>query len=173
LSFSFLLVLLLSSFVYAQNMKIGVIDIKEVVKNCKYGQVIMQQLNQKYEELKTKLQQKVEKLEELKQEIQNKSALWSKEVKAKKQKEYKELLQEVRQLQQDSEVEMQAYQQKLLQPLFNKLEKVITNYAKEHGYDLILEKKQPGLYYVSSRIDITNDIINILDSMYEENKSLK
>jgi len=161
-----------ASFSFAASTKIGVIDIKEVVNNCKYGQSIMQQLNKKYEELKTKLQQEVKKLEELKQEIQNKSALWSKEVKEKKQEEYQKLLQEVRQLQQESEVEMQAYQQKLLQPLFNKLEKVISDYAKDNDYDLIIEKKQPGIYYASPKIDITNKIIKILDNMYEENKNL-
>jgi len=169
-AFVFLGTCFLSGVRAQEGIKIGVIDIKEVVNNCKYGQDIMSQLQLKYDELKAKLQQELKKLNELKTEIQQKSALWSKEEKQKKEKEYNELLNKIKELQQASEIEIQSYQQKLLQPLFVKLEKVIKDFAQKQGYDLILEKKQPGLYYASNKIDITGKIINILDKMYEKEK---
>ncbi|NPA40144.1 MAG: OmpH family outer membrane protein [Thermodesulfobacteria bacterium] len=155
---------------FAQETKIGVIDVKEIVNECKYGQQIMQKLQNRYDELRAKLQKMVKKLQDLKKEIDTKSSLWSKDVKEKKQKEYEDLLKKIKQLQQESEIQMQEYQQKLLQPLFKKLEKVLKDYAEKNGYDLIIEKKQPGIYYVSNKIDLTSEMIKLLDEMYEKEK---
>ena len=155
---------------FAQGTKVGVIDVKEIVNDCKYGQQIMQKLQNRYDELRAKLQKMIKKLQDLKNEIDTKSSLWSKEVKEKKQKEYEELLKNIKQLQQESEIQMQEYQQKLLQPLFKKLEKVLKDYAEKNGYDLIIEKKQPGIYYVSNKVDLTSEMVRLLDQMYEKEK---
>lgn len=161
---------------YAQSsnvFKIGVIDIKKVINTSKYGQEVMNQLQQKYDELSVKIQKKAEELQALKDEIEKKSSLWSQEVKEKKQSEYQKLLRELKSMQEDAQYEMKEYEKKMLDPVFKELEKVIDEFVKIEKYNLILEKNQPGIYYASPDIDITQKIIELFDKHYETIKQQK
>ncbi len=166
----FLNTLFLVSFAFAQNLKIGVIDIKKVVNESKYGQEVMKKLQERYNELSKKLQAKAKELDALKKEIETKSSLWSREVREKKQREYEKKLREFRALQEDSQYEMQELQKKLLNPVFDELEKIVKEFIKKEGYDLVFEKNQPGLYYASSKIDLTEKIIKLFDEYYLKHK---
>ncbi|AEH22516.1 outer membrane chaperone Skp (OmpH) [Thermodesulfobacterium geofontis OPF15] len=161
---------------YAQSVntfKIGVIDIKKVINTSKYGQEVMAQLQQKYDELSAKIQKKAEELQALKDEIEKKSSLWSQEVKEKKQSEYQKLLRELKSMQEDAQYEMKEYEKKMLDPVFKELEKVIDKFVSTEKYDLILEKNQPGIYYASPEIDITQKIIKLFDEHYATIKQPK
>ena len=157
----------LIKYVYAQNtLKIGVIDVKKVINNSKYGQEVMNQLQLKYNELSEKIQKKAKELQELKNEIEKKSSLWSQEVKEKKQLEYQKMLRELKGMQEDAQYEMKEYEKKMLDPVFKELEKVIKKFVQKEKYDLILEKNQPGIHYVSPEIDLTSKIIELFDKHY-------
>uniref|UniRef100_A0A7V6CDJ6 OmpH family outer membrane protein n=1 Tax=Thermodesulfobacterium geofontis TaxID=1295609 RepID=A0A7V6CDJ6_9BACT len=161
---------------YAQNvntLRIGVIDIKKVINTSKYGQEVMTQLQQKYDELSAKIQKKAEELQALKDEIEKKSSLWSPEVKEKKQSEYQKLLRELKSMQEDAQYEMKEYEKKMLDPVFKELEKVIDKFVNTEKYDLLLEKNQPGIYYASPEIDITQKIIKLFDDHYATIKQQK
>ncbi len=176
--FSFLLVFLLAIFftseVWAQSdLKIAVIDIKRVVNTSKYGQEVMEKLQKKYEELQAKIDAKAKELEALREEIEKKSALWTQEVREKKQNEFQRKLREFRVLQEDSQVEMQELEKKLLDPVFKELEGIIKEYVEKEKLDLVLEKNQPGIYYASFKIDISPKIVELFNAYYEKNKGLK
>ncbi len=161
----------LIKYVYAQNtLKIGVIDVKKVINNSKYGQEVMNQLQLKYNELSEKIQKKAKELQELKNEIEKKSSLWSQEVKEKKQLEYQKKLRELKGMQEDAQYEMKEYEKKMLDPVFKELEKVIKEFVQKEKYDLILEKNQPGIYYASPEIDLTSKIIELFDKHYTKIK---
>lgn len=160
--------------VFAQNTcRIGVIDIKKVINESKYGQEVMNQLQQKYNELSAKIQEKAKEVQALKDEIEKKSSLWSEDVKEKKQSEYQKMLRELKSMQEDAQYEMKEYEKKMLDPVFKELEKVIDDFVKIEKYDLILEKNQPGIYHVSSEIDITQKIIELFDKHYATIKQQK
>jgi len=159
---------------YSQNtLKIAVIDIKKIINTSKYGQEVMNQLQQKYNELSQKIQKKAEEVQALKDEIEKKSSLWSQEVKEKKQSEYQKMLRELRSMQEDAQYEMKEYEKKMLDPVFRELEKVIDEFVSMEKYDLILEKNQPGIYHVSPHLDVTQKVIELFDKHYETLKQQK
>ncbi len=157
--------------VYAKSTcKIGVIDVKKVINESEYGKEVMKKLQQKYNELSAKIQKKAKELRALKEEIEKKSSLWSDEVKEKKKSEYQKMLRELKSMQEDAQYEMKEYEKKMLDPVFKELEKVLKKFAKSEKYDLILEKNQPGIYYISSKVDITKKIIELFNRHYEKIK---
>ncbi len=160
----------LPAFAKTQEIKIGVIDLKKVVKESIYGKEVMQKLQKKYEVLSKKIKAKIDELEALKNEIQTKSDLWSDAVREKKQRLYQKKLRELKELQEDSQYEMKALEKKLLDPVFAELEKVIKKFVKDNHYDLILEKNQPGLYYTSPKVDLTSKIIKLFNDYYLSKK---
>lgn len=153
------------------SIKIGVIDIKRVINNSKYGQEVMEQLQKKYSELSTKLEAKAKEVEALREEIEKKGTLWTPEMREKKQNEYQKMLRELRTLQEDSQYEMQEYEKKMLDPVFKELEKVLKDFVQKEKYDLIFEKNQPGIYYASSQIDLSAKIVELFDHYYLQKKS--
>lgn len=152
-------------------IKIGVIDIKRVINTSKYGLEVMDQLQKKYEELQAKLEAKGKEVEALRDEIEKKSHLWSQEMRERKQAEYQRKLRELRTLQEDAQFEMQEYERKLLDPVFKELEIVIRNFVEREKFDLVMEKTQPGIYFASARIDISDKIVELFDKHYEELKA--
>lgn len=153
------------------SIKIGVIDIKRIINNSKYGQEVMEQLQKKYNELSSKLEAKAKEVELLREEIEKKGSLWSQEVREKKQNEYQKLLRELRSLQEDSQYEMQEYEKKMLDPVFKELEIVLKDFVQKEKYDLIFEKNQPGIYYSSSQIDLSAKIIELFDNYYLQKRT--
>ncbi len=151
-------------------VKIGMIDIKRVINTSKYGQEVMEKLQKKYEELQAKLEAKGKELEALKDEIEKKSQLWSADMREKKQSEYQKKLRELKTLQEDAQFEMQEYEKKLLDPIFKELEGIIKSYVEKEKYDLIMERGQPGIYYVSPKVDISPVIVDLFNRHYDETK---
>lgn len=170
LAFLITLVFPLSSYTSQEPIKIAVIDIKRVINTSKYGQEVMDQLQKKYEELQAKLESKGKELEALREEIEKKGPIWSQEMREKKQSEYQRKLREFKTLQEDAQFEMQELERKLLDPVFKELEIVIRNFVEKEKYDLILEKTQPGIYFVSTRIDLSPVIVDLFNKHYDELK---
>jgi len=171
--FLFFLILLIYGKVYAEvskNVKVVVIDIRKVVNKSKYGEEVMAKLKEKYDELSLKIQAKSKELEALKDELEKKGAMLSPEAREKKQSEYQKLLRELKSLQEDAQYEMQEYERQLLDPVFRDLEIVLKEVAQKEGIDLVLEKNQPGIYYISPYIDYTDKLIERFNAYYEAMK---
>jgi outer membrane protein len=164
--FAFWIIGAVPLFAENQGIKIGVIDLKKIVKQSLYGKSVMEKLQQKYESLSKKIREKFKELEKLKNEIETKSSLWSESVRQEKQRFYQKKLRDLKALQEDSQYEMKNLEKKLLEPVFAELEKVIKDFVKRKHYDLILEKNQPGLYYASPKVDLTSKIIKLFDEYY-------
>jgi outer membrane protein len=165
--------LMMDSALAQSDLKIAVVDIRMIVNTSKYGQEVMEKLQKKYEELQAKLEARARELDALREEIEKKGPLWSQEVREKKQQEFQRKLREFRTMQEDAQFEMQELERKLLDPVFKELEKVIRDYVQREKIDLLLEKNQPGIYYVSPRIDISSKVIELFDNYYETTKRKK
>jgi outer membrane protein len=65
----------------------------------------------------------------------------------------------------DAQAESEQEQQKVLQDLGGRLMAVIDKYARDNGYNLILDvsSQQTPVLYISSGIDITQDIVALYD----------
>ncbi|QJA06460.1 OmpH family outer membrane protein [Thermosulfurimonas marina] len=153
--------LLLGTSVKAAELKIAVIDLQKVVRSSKAGQEAMQKLQARLEKWKAKLEAKQKEIKAFQEEMQKKAPLLSEEARAEKQREYQKMLREFRAMQEDAQFEMKEEEKKALQPIFKDLEKVLKELAQKEGYDLILEKNMPGVYWASPKIDISEHVIQL------------
>ncbi len=109
-------------------------------------------------------------MEAFQQEMQKKAPLLSEEARAEKQREYQKMVREFRAMQEDAQFEMKEAEKKALKPIFKDLEKVIRQMAQKEGYDLILEKNMPGVYWASPRVDITQKVIQLYNQYRQAQK---
>ncbi len=143
----------------AGNVKIGVINMQQVVRGSKAGKKAMAKLQKKFASVQKKLKAKQDKLKAFKKELDQKASLMNEESRVKKQRQLQRQFAEYRQDEEDAKVEMQQEEAKLMEPIVKKLEKIVVKLGKDEKYTLILEKNMPGMYYISPDADITDKVI--------------
>jgi outer membrane protein len=156
-----ILVFLLTSLVQAKEVKIAVIDLQQVVRKSEAGQEALKKLQAKFDALKKQLEAKEEELRRFKEDLEKKAPLLSPEARQEKEREYQKMLREYQAQREDAQYEMKQAEQKALQPIMHDLEKVVKEMAQKEGYDLLLEKRMPGLYWASPEIDLTEHVIEL------------
>ena len=90
------------------------------------------------------------------------------------QREYAQMQQKYQQRQVSLEQDLKKHQIELMTTVRNKIENYLKEYNKQKGYAFILSY-EPGfmLYYKDSVYDITDDVINGLNSEYQQEKGKK
>ncbi len=149
---------------HAGQIKIGVINMQQVVRGSKAGKRAMAQLQKKFQSVQKKLKAKQDKLKAFKKELDQKASLMNEESRIRKQRQLQRQFAEYRQDEEDAKVEMQQEEAKLMEPIVKKLEKIVVKMGKEEKYTLILEKNMPGMYYVAPSVDITKKVIKKFNS---------
>ena len=167
----FLALILLASGALAAEVKVAVIDLQAVVRKSDAGQKALKELQAKFEALKKKLQAKEEEIRKFKEDLEKKAPLLSPDVRQEKERQYQKMLREYQAEREDAQFEMKQAEEKALQPIMKDLEKVVKDMAKKEGYDLILEKRMPGIYWTSERIEITDHVVELYNQYHRSQKA--
>ena len=114
----------------ANGVKIGVINMQQVVRGSKAGKQAMTQLQKKFEKVQKSLKAKQDKLKKLKKEFDQKASLMNEESRIKKQRQLQRKFAEYKQDEEDAKIEMQQEEAKLMEPIVKKLEKVVEKIGK-------------------------------------------
>ncbi|NPA49339.1 MAG: OmpH family outer membrane protein [Thermodesulfobacteria bacterium] len=151
-------------------VKIAVIDLQAVVRKSEAGQEALKKLQAKFEVLRQHLKAKEEELRKFKEELEKKAPLLSPDIRQQKEREYQKMLREYQAQREDAQFEMKQAEEKALQPIMKDLEKIVKEMAQKEGYDLILEKRMPGVYWTSERIEITDHVVKLYNNYYQQKK---
>jgi len=157
----FLLALLVTS-INAQSIKIGYIDVEEVINSLPQYQHDNDFLIQKFEPKKQQLLDLFKHIELLKKNLNNIEVTISNET-------YKKELEKIKELEISFQTDTELWQQQLNQKKRESLQKietminlVIEKFATSEKYDLILYQNAA---FVSDQINITNQIISQIEEL--------
>lgn len=141
----------------AAGNKVGLIDLQKVITKSTAGQEVMQELKGFGTQLQAKMGSKQDKLKKEQQELEKNAKI---ETQAQQKKAQETFKSHVQAYQQQAQQAQQSFQQKrasLMVPLQAKLDDVVTAYAKQHGYDLILDSQ--AAVYNAPGLDVTDAIL--------------
>lgn len=147
---------------FAEGVSIAVLDMQKVVLNSEMGKAAQTEIEKKFKELEKTFKKDEEALLALQGEIEKKNSVWSEEKKQDKAIEFQKLRRDLRVKQDDANLELKQMQEKSLAPIFEELETVVKQFAKEKGYDVILPG-QAVLYAIDS-VDITDEVTKALNA---------
>ncbi len=146
------------------NQKIGYVYSKEILKSHK-GAVAADSVIA----LETKLQQ--EKIYTLQAELDSLSTIylenenkWSAGRKKEFQALYIKKETHLKQYAQSAQQEINKKQQELLQPVYAEIDSVITEYANQHGYKIILGAIQGNIVYAEEAVNVTEEVIQFMNA---------
>lgn len=146
-------------FAFAEEMKIGVVDMQSALQQVEAGKKAKAQLEKEVSSKTKELQTEEAALRKAGEEFKKQALVMSDDARAKKQAELQERFMKLQELQQKSTVELQKKERELSQPIINKIRGIIAELAKQKGYAVVLEKNENTVLFSQDKDDMTNEVI--------------
>jgi outer membrane protein len=136
--------------------KIGVVNLDDALGNSSAGKAAVSQLKSRFESREKALAAQGEDLKRMQDELQKAGVALSQDAKKSKAADFENKARKYFDDQKKLQQEEQQAQQSVLQPLLNRLQKVLTDYASKNGFAVIMEAR--SVPFFDPKMDVTKAI---------------
>lgn len=160
-SLLFTLAFALISTFSVQAQRVAVVDIARILENMPEYKTAQKQLDELSATWRQEVNSEMDKIKGMYNKYQAELPLLNEEMKKKREEEITSKEKQVRDLQKERfGTEGTLFvKEELVKPIQDKVYKAIDDYAKERGYDLVLDKSSAaGILFVGDAIDKTDDV---------------
>lgn len=149
-------------------LKIGVVNFKKVVESSKYGKKEQEHFETLKKQMETVLEEKDKTLNEIAAKLDDPDYTDSLSPDAENELKHKfrSGSQELSQIQGQYYQALSQANAKILQQLSDVVTEASNQVAKEQKFDLVLSEE--GSFFIAPALDISQQVIAIMDSMYEK-----
>jgi outer membrane protein len=144
--------------------KIGVVNLNRVFKDYEGTKSQESKLEKVSGEKQAERERQVEEIRNMRDEL----ALLNDESREKQRQAVEEKLRDLAQFDQQAREWLRGQREEALQALLKEIEGIVTGYAKQKGYDLILTDR--AALYFSEGMDVTEEILSLLNQRYSKKK---
>lgn len=152
----------LLTFCSVQAQRVAVVDIARILENMPEYKTAQKQLDEVSATWRQEVNSEMDKIKGMYNKYQAELPLLNEEMKKKREDEITTKEKQVRDLQKErfgTDGLLFVKREELVKPIQDKVYKAIDDYAKERGYDLILDKSSAaGILFVGETIDKTDDV---------------
>ena len=149
----------------AEPLKIGVLDLQRCIQESNEGKRIAESLKSKQKEMVDDLKKKEQELRDMQSDLEKQSLMMSTEAKENKQKEFEKKQRDYSYSVQYVREDMQKAESDARIAILTVLSGVVDTIAKDKKYDMIAEKSNGGILFVSKALDITDEVIAALNKV--------
>ena len=139
--------------------KIGIVDFQRILEISKAGKSAQAEIKSQGEKMEADLKQKGSELEALKQRLEREVLVMSREMREEKEREFRIKMNDFNSLEKKYKQEFKELNNKLVNRIKKDVFDLIEEIGKKEGYLLIVEKREAGVMYSPSAIDITDKLI--------------
>lgn len=153
--------------VMAANLKIGYVNSAKVIEQAPQAKAALTRLDKEFSPRDKKLVESREKIKSIEAELEKNSLILKEVERRNKERELLILKRDVRRATQEFREDYNLRRNEELAALQKLVYKTIISIAKKQRFDLILHE---GTVYASSKIDITNRVLENLRSKFKKGK---
>jgi outer membrane protein len=150
----------------AAESKVGYVDVQKAIQSTAAGKKAKDQLDGEFKKRKESLDKRKADIEKMGQDLEKKRSVLSEEVLNKKQQELGEEMKKFQQTVAENQMEIQKKEKDLVDPILEKMKKVIEKVAEKKGYTIVLERTAQNVLFAQKDADLTDDVV----SAYEKEK---
>jgi outer membrane protein len=147
-----------------KGIKIGVFDMDRALTASKQGRAALEKLERKVLDAEAQLAPLGERLAEIRKELEDKKYVLSQEAREERRRDALDVQNRLDAKKKELEVQVQLDRERELSPLLKNLGEVVQAYGREEGFSLILVRNNMFLAYAREALDVTDEIIEQLDS---------
>jgi outer membrane protein len=144
-------------------VKIGFVDIQKVLNISEVGKGARKQMALEMEKIKNEIAGKERELEKLKEDLEKRGALMSETARLEEGRDYELKLRDLQRFRQDVDQEFKFKDRALAEQILKNIGAIAKKIGEEGKFTLILEKNQPAVVYISNTLDLTEEVIKILN----------
>jgi len=149
--------------------KIAIINMQGAILSTKDGQKAQQELQAKFSPKKSELDKKQSDLAALQETLRKGSATLSDEAKLKMQNDITAGQKGITRDGEDFEAEVQQEEQKLMGDLWQKMMDVVTKYATQNGYAMVVDvSNQQTVIWADPSTNITAEAVKLYDQAHPQ-----
>ena len=148
----------------SQEMKIGVVNLQAIAERSPQTKAVMESLREEFAPRDREILSTQQEISDLQAKAQKDLAVMSETERRNVEKELRDLGRDFERLRTEYQEDINLRQNEEFGELQRSLLKEIQDYAEAQGYDLVLGD---GALYVSSAVDITEDVLNAVIANYE------
>ncbi len=150
----------------AADSKVGYVDVQKAIQTTAAGKKAKEQLDGEFKKRKDSLDKKKADIEKMGQDLEKKRSVLSEEVLNKKQQELGEEMKKFQQVVAENQMEIQKKEKDLVDPILEKMKKVIEKVAQSKGFTIVIERTGQNVLFAQKDADLTDDVV----SAYEKEK---
>lgn len=150
--------------------KIGTVDFQRIIDLSDAGKAAQEKLNKQAKEMEADLKSKGAAIEAGQKQFEREAPVMNKEMKDAKEREMRIKTNDFKQLQQRYTGVARELQFRLVGQIRNDVDKLVKEMGQKEGYLLILERKEGGVIYMPSTIDITDNVIKQYNAVWAKQK---
>ncbi|MBF0102947.1 MAG: OmpH family outer membrane protein [Desulfobacterales bacterium] len=139
--------------------KIGLVDFQKILENSEAGKKAQSEINSKGKELEEDLKKRSIEIEEIKKKFERDAMVISREERDERERDYRIKVGDFKSLQTKYTNNLKELEVKLIDVIKEDVMKIIEAVGKNEGYLLIMEKREAGVLYSPTTIDISDQVI--------------
>lgn len=152
----------------AQSFKVGVVDLQRCILESNEGKRIQERLQNMQRRIEEDLGKRQNELENMMKDIEKQSLMLSMDAREDRQREIEKKQRDLNYYYQDVSEEFQKAENEARNEILTILMTVVNKIAERDKYDLITERSGGGVLYVSSGLDITNEVLKELNQLKQQ-----
>ena len=144
--------------------KVGVINIREAIGQSAEGKKASADINSRFQPRGQDMQRQQEDIKAIQDQLQKQGTTLSDEEQARLRRDLDEKQKIFQRASEDLNADYQRETQDVLQRLGGKMLRVISEYAQQNGFTLVIDNAQIPVYYAAKELDITAEVVKRYDA---------
>ena len=149
----------------AETLKIGYVDMQRALNTCEAGKEAKKIITREVEKVQKIMVEKQKELDGLKEDLGKRSTVMSESARREKEAEYQRKLRDLQRMQRDYEEDLRRKDRQLTDRILKDLEGIIKKMGEEQKYTIILERNQPTIIFISTALDLTDEVIKRINQI--------
>jgi outer membrane protein len=151
--------------------KIGVVDLQRVLEVSEAAKAGQEAMRKEVERMESEGKKSAAEAEELKNRLEREAMVMSKEAREEKEREFRIKLSDLKALEKKYRDEIQQLKGKLINEIYKDVAAILEEIGKKEGYQLIIEKREAGVFYAPKTIDLTDRLLQEYNGRQGKKKS--
>ncbi len=172
IQFGICFALLFSSFAFADDIKLGAVDLERAINEVDEGARAKADLKREFEAKQAILDKKQDEAKKMQESFESQAAIMKPAVKQEKGMELQRKIAEVQQLYVTMQQEMVKRQQDAMGGILQKMGSVLNALRVEGGYTVILNKNETAVLSITPSLDLTNEAIRRYNQVHASKKAV-
>ncbi|MDH4073444.1 MAG: OmpH family outer membrane protein [Gammaproteobacteria bacterium] len=148
----------------AQEVKIGVVNIAQLLEQAPQARVAMEALDEEFKPRQREILAKQTDFQTLSEKVQRDLAVMGETERRNAEKDLRDMQREVARLQNEFREDLNLRRNEELGTLQRSLLKEVQDYAQAAGYDLVVGD---GVLYASSAVNITENVLRAMEANFQ------